>query len=162
MEPVILLPDGEATLTIERTFRAPRALVWKMFADPFHLAQWWGPAGYTNPVCDLDFRVGGHWHHVMRGPDGRDLPTDSVFIDIAPPERIVYRNAQSKDEVWGGNPPPSFKRTLTFTEANGVTTLRLFAEFEDVATRDSVARRGFAAGTLESYAKLAAHLESLA
>ena len=73
MEPVILLPDSEPTLTIERTFKAPRELIWKMFSDPFHLVHWWGPKGFTNPVCELDFRVGGRWYHVMRGPDGRDF-----------------------------------------------------------------------------------------
>lgn len=162
MEPVILLPDAEPTLTIERTFKAPRELIWKMFSDPFHLVRWWGPKGFTNPVCELDFRVGGRWYHVMRGPDGRDFPADSTFIEIVPPERIVYRNRVVEAEVWDGNPPPSFKRTLTFTETNGVTTLRLFAEFETPEQRESARRRGFIEGTLESYDKLAEHLEALA
>ena len=162
MEPVILLPDGQPTLSIERTFKAPRALVWKMFSDPFHLSQWWGPKGFTNPVCELDFRVGGRWYHVMRGPDGRDYPADSIFIEIVPPERIVYRNRVVQAEAFGDNPPPSFKRTLTFTETEGVTTLRLFAEFDNVQQRDGAQRRGFIAGTLESYDKLAARLEALA
>ena len=161
MEPVIQLPDGQPTLTIERMFNAPRELIWKMFSDPFHLVRWWGPKGFTNPVCELDFRVGGRWYHVMRGPDGRDFPADSTFIEIVPPERIVYRNRVVEAEVFDGNPPPSFKRTLTFTEANGVTTLRLFAEFESLEQREGVRRRGFIEGTLESYDKLATHLEAL-
>lgn len=161
MEPVVLLPDGEPTLTIQRTFRAPRELVWKMFADPFHLSQWWGPKGFTNPVCQLDFRVGGRWYHVMRGPDGQDYPADSTFIEIIPPERIVYRNSVVIEHDWVGDPPPSFKRTITFTEADGVTTLTLFAEFEDLARRDSARNRGFIAGTLESYDRLEQLLEAL-
>jgi uncharacterized protein YndB with AHSA1/START domain len=161
MEPVIQLPDGQPTLSIERTFKAPRELIWKMFSDPFHLVRWWGPKGFTNPVCELDFRVGGRWYHVMRGPDGRDFPADSTFIEIVPPERIVYRNRVMEAEVFNGNPPPSFKRTLTFTEANGVTTLRLFAEFESLEQRDGVRRRGFIEGTLESYDRLAEHMEAL-
>lgn len=162
MEPVILLPDAEPTLTIERTFKAPRELIWKMFSDPFHLVRWWGPKGFTNPVCELDFRVGGRWRHVMRGPDGHDYPADSTFIEIVPPERIVYRNRVVEAEAFGDNPPPSFKRTLTFREANGVTTLTLFAEFETLEQRDGARRRGFIEGTLESYGKLAAYLEALA
>ena len=161
MESLVELSPSEPTLTIARTFAAPRELVWKMFADPFHLSQWWGPKGYTNPVCQLDFRVGGHWHHVMRGPDGREYPTDSTFIAIDPPSRIVYRNAAPQGEVWGDNPPPSFVRTLTFTEANGVTTLTLVAAFDAPEQRDAAMRRGFAQGTLESYDRLAAHLEAL-
>jgi len=108
MDTSLANPTAEdRVLIITRTFDAPRALVWRAFSDPFHLRQWWGPKGFTNPVCELDFRPGGHWHHVMRGPDGREYPTDSTFIEIVPEERIVYRNAPSKGEVWGDNPPPA-------------------------------------------------------
>jgi uncharacterized protein YndB with AHSA1/START domain len=162
MEPVILLPDEQPTLTISRTFNAPRELVWKMFSDPFHLTHWWGPKGFTNPVCELDFRVGGRWYHVMRGPDGREFPADSTFLEIVPPERIVYRNRVVEAEAFGDNPPPSFKRTLTFTENHGITTLTLFAEFETMDERDRAKRRGFIEGTLESYDRLADHMEALA
>lgn len=162
MEPIVQFPEHQPTLTIERTFRAPLELVWKMFSDPFHLVRWWGPKGFTNPVCELDFRVGGRWYHVMRGPDGREFPADSTFVEITPPERIVYRNRVIENDVWDGNPPPSFKRTLTFTEANGITTLTLFAEFETFEQRDGARRRGFIEGTLESYDRLADHLEALA
>lgn len=161
MEPVILLPEDQATLTISRTFHAPRELVWRMFSDPAHLVRWWGPAGFTNPVCEHDFRVGGRWYHVMRGPDGREYPADSTFVEIVPPERIVYRNRVVEDAVWDGNPPPSFKRTLIFAEDNGRTTLTLFAEFETLDQREGARRRGFIEGTLSSYDKLADHLEAL-
>jgi uncharacterized protein YndB with AHSA1/START domain len=57
--------------------------------------------------------------------------------------------------VWDGNPPPSFKRTLTFTEENGRTTLTLFAEFDNFDARERAARRGFIEGTIESYDRLA-------
>jgi uncharacterized protein YndB with AHSA1/START domain len=162
MEPVVLLPEDQPTLTIERRLNAPRELVWKMFSDPVHLVRWWGPKGFTNPVCELDFRVGGRWYHVMRGPDGREFPADSTFVEIVPPERIVYRNRVVDDAVFEGNPPPSFKRTLTFTEADGVTTLTLFAEFETMDERDRAKRRGFIEGTLESYDRLAQQLEAFA
>ena len=151
--------DQDRRLQIVRTFKAPRALVWQAFADPFHLAQWWGPAGFTNPVCELDFREGGRWHHVMRGPDGRDYPADSVFTEIVPPERIVYRNAAATDAVFGDNPPPSFLRVISFEAISGNRTrLTLEAYFDTAANRDAVIRRGFREGTLESWDKLAAHL----
>lgn len=148
----------DRVLIITRVFEAPRTLVWKAFSDPFHLAQWWGPKGFANPVCDLDFRVGGHWHHVMRGPDGREYPTDSTFIEIVPPERIVYRNAAPKGEVWGINPPPSFVRTITFEEDGGRTTLTIRAEFETAEHKEAVVRRGWIEGTSESLDKLQALL----
>ena len=98
IENLATIPD-DRRLELEREFDAPRDLVWMAFADPYHLSQWWGPKGFTNPVCELDLRPGGKWHHVMRGPDGREYPTDSVFIEVTPPERIVYRNAAASDAV---------------------------------------------------------------
>lgn len=156
-----LIPD-DRRLEIEREFDAPRELVWKMFADPYHLSRWWGPKGFTNPVVELDFREGGRWHHVMRGPDGREFPTDSVFIEIAPPERIVYRNAAATDAIFGDNPPPSFLRVITLEVLPGNRTrLTLNAYFDTAANKDAVTRRGFREGTLESYDKLATHLATL-
>jgi uncharacterized protein YndB with AHSA1/START domain len=150
--------ETEKVLVITRTIEAPRELVWQAFSDPFHLSQWWGPTGFTNPVCDLDFRVGGHWHHVMRGPDGSEYPTDSMFIEIVPPERIVYRNAAPKGEVWGDNPPPSFLRTITFADEGGRTTLTIRAEFDTAEDQQAAARRGWIEGTEQSLDKLAALL----
>lgn len=156
-----LIPD-DRRLEIEREFEAPRELVWKMFADPYHLSRWWGPKGFINPVVELDFREGGRWYHVMRGPDGRDYPADSEFIEITPPERIVYRNRQLDEAVFADNPPPSFLRVITFEALPGHRTrLTLEAFFDTAANKDAVIRRGFREGTLESYDKLAAHLLSL-
>jgi len=56
---------SERMLVITRVFDAPRALVFKAWTDPKRVAQWWGPNGFTNPVCELD---------VMRGPDGTIYP----------------------------------------------------------------------------------------
>lgn len=48
-------------LAISRVFDAPRALVFRAFTDPIHLASWWGPSGHT--VCaegmSFDIRPGG-------------------------------------------------------------------------------------------------------
>lgn len=152
------IPD-DRRLELEREFDAPRELVWMAFADPYHLGQWWGPKGFTNPVCEIDLRPGGKWHHVMRGPDGKDYPADSVFLEVTPPERIVYRNAAASDEVFGDNPPPSFLRVITLTDlGNGRTRLTLDAYFDTAANKDAVIRRGFREGVLESFDKLVAHL----
>lgn len=157
LHPAIDDPDPDARrLVITRIIGAPRELVWQMFADPFHLVRWWGPAGFTNPVCQLDFREGGRWHHVMRGPDGRDYPADSVFSEIVPPARIVYRNARLADAVFEGNPPPSFVRVITFDDLGTGTRLTITAYFDSVDEKAAVVRRGFREGVNESFDKLEA------
>lgn len=152
------LRDDSKTLVITRTLNAPRSLVWKMFSDPYHLAQWWGPAGFTNRVEKLDFRTGGSWVHVMIAPDGRELPTDNIILEVKEPERIVYRNAPADPKIFGDNPPPAFTKTVTFEEINGKTILKLLCTFDTEAHREAVVRRGFVLGTNESFDKLEAHL----
>jgi uncharacterized protein YndB with AHSA1/START domain len=58
-----------------RVIDAPRRKVFKAFADPTHLARWWGPKGFRNTFEEFDFRPGGTWRFTMHGPDGTDTPT---------------------------------------------------------------------------------------
>ncbi len=152
-------PDEDnTTLVITRTLKAPRELVWKMFSDPFHLAQWWGPKGFSNRIDKLDFRTGGSWLHVMIGPDGREFPTANDIVEVTPPRRIVFRNAPADPKIFGDNPPPGFTKTISFAEIDGGTLLTLVCSFDKPAHKEAVIRRGFSAGTNESFDKLEALL----
>jgi uncharacterized protein YndB with AHSA1/START domain len=77
-----------------REFDAPRELVFQMWTDPKHLAQWWGPGGFTNPVCKWDARSGGKIYDVMRAPNGQDFPMGGQFREIVPPEK--YRSCADR------------------------------------------------------------------
>ncbi len=83
----------ERELVMMRTFNAPWGLVWKAWTDPNDMAQWWGPYGFTNPVCKLDARPGGAIHIDMRGPDGIVYPMTGVYREIVAPERLVFSSA---------------------------------------------------------------------
>src|SRR5262249_6109866 len=113
---------GQARVTLTRIFDAPRTLVWKAWTDPKMMAQWFGPRGFTNPVCELDVRVGGSLRIVMRGPDGNDYPMKGEFREITPPERLVFTNiAIDKD----GKHLLEGETTVILTERGGRTTLTL-------------------------------------
>jgi uncharacterized protein YndB with AHSA1/START domain len=75
---------------ITRDFEAPRERVFRAWTDPKLLAEWWGPIGFTNPVCDWEMRPGGRIHDVMRSPAGADHPMAGQFREITPPERLVF------------------------------------------------------------------------
>src|SRR6266568_1315682 len=81
--------SAERVLVIERIFDAPPNLVFKAWTDPKQVAQWWGPKGFTNPVCEMDARPGGAFVIHMRAPDGTVYPTKGVFREIIEPERLV-------------------------------------------------------------------------
>jgi uncharacterized protein YndB with AHSA1/START domain len=78
-----------ATVVIERTFDAPRDLVWQAFTDPERVKQWWGPEGYHCPEATVDLRVGGVFRFAMRGSGGDTHWSGGVFREIVPPDRFV-------------------------------------------------------------------------
>jgi len=83
---------GERTVTLTRVFDAPRELVWRAWTDPKHMAQWFGPHGFTSSVPELNVRAGGALRIVMHGPDGNDYPMKGIFSEVRPPERLVFSN----------------------------------------------------------------------
>jgi uncharacterized protein YndB with AHSA1/START domain len=117
-------PTATRELTITRVFDAPRALVFKMWIDPAHMAQWWGPKGFTNPRCELDARVGGAIRIDMRAPDGRVFPMTGMFREFVAPERLVF---VAYPEDHSGNRLAESLTTVTFEEQDGKTKLTMHA-----------------------------------
>jgi len=77
-------------MVVTRVFDAPRALVWKAWTDPKYVMQWWGPKGFTAPLCETDFRVGGKFRCCMRTPDGQEFWNGGEYHEIVLHEKIVY------------------------------------------------------------------------
>ena len=112
-----------------RVIDAPRERVFKAFADPTHLARWWGPSGFSNTFEEFDFRPGGTWRLIMHGPDGTDYPNRSVFLDIEEPSRIVFEHES----------PHPFRMTITLADQGGGTRIAWRMLFETAAERDRIA-----------------------
>lgn len=126
---------GELELVITRIFNAPRALVWRAWTDPAHLAQWWGPRGFTLPTCELDLRPGGAYRFHMRGPENDDHWMRGVFREIVPPERLV--SAGGWTEADGTPRGPQTLLAVTFEELGDKTKVTLrHSGFESVSACD--------------------------
>jgi len=121
---------NERELVTTRIFDAPRELVWKAWAEPAHIARWWGPQGYSVPSCELDFKVGGRFHLQMRSPDGTVYPADGFFREIVEPERIVIEGMAEDSHPCGGGLPPRAIITVTFTLKGDKTLLTIHTRFE--------------------------------
>ena len=106
-----------------RLIAAPRALLWRAWTEPQHLARWWGPKGFMNTFREFDPRVGGHWRFTMHGPDGKNYDNHSVFAELTAPERIVLDHLSE----------PKFRVTATFAEEAGGTRVRFLMSFESAA-----------------------------
>lgn len=153
-------PAAEPIIVITRTFDAPRDLVWQAWTDPEHLAQWWGPHGFTSPRVEVDLRAGGSWEIDMQGPDGTVYPNKGTFLEVVPPERIVISDVVEDGEAWGDTPPPNSVQTITFDETNGGSKTKFtnVIRLQSLAARDAMLEMGAELGWNESLDKLAEHL----
>ena len=121
----------KAELVLRRLFNAPRKLVFEVWTDPKHLAQWWGPRGFATEIREMDVKPGGVWSYVMRGPDGNEYPFDGVYVEVVEPERLVF------DGSIHGSPEQRVWTEVTFAERGAKTevNVRQLYTFESAATR---------------------------
>jgi uncharacterized protein YndB with AHSA1/START domain len=127
-------PLAQREIVLTRVFEAPRELVWKAWTEPERLMRWWGPKGFTSPVCKIDLRVGGVYLFCMRSPEGRDYWSTGVYREIVAPERIVCTDSfadekgnpvPASDYGMAGDWPAELLVTVTFEDQQGKTKLTL-------------------------------------
>ena len=87
----IIKTTADCEIVTVRTVNAPRDLVFRAWADPNHLKNWWGPKGFTNTFHEFDFRPGGKWSFTMHGPDKGNYPNECEFIKIEKPSLIAWK-----------------------------------------------------------------------
>jgi uncharacterized protein YndB with AHSA1/START domain len=107
-------------LMIERLLDAPRELVWKVWTDPEHIKNWWGPDGFTNTIHKMEVKPNGEWEFIMHGPDGTDFKNKHIFLEIVEPEKIVLKHVTA----------PKFTITATFIEQGNKTLMKWHSLFE--------------------------------
>ena len=148
-----VVENMDKEIFITREFDAPRELLWEAMTNPKHVVNWWGPRGFTTTIEKMDFRVGGEWKHVMRGPDGAEYPNHSVFKEIVKPEKIVYSHGGHKK----GSPEISFTSTWTFDElGKNKSRVSIRMIFADTEKRDFVVKEfGAVEGGKQTLARLA-------
>ena len=139
--------DREIVMT--RVFDAPRHLVFEAMSKPEHVKRWWGilDERYSVPVCEIDFRPGGAWRFVSRGPQG-EAGFHGVYREINPPERIVFT------EIFDPFPDVESVVTSVLTDENGKTRLTATCVYPSKEVRDMVIGTGMASGAAISYDRL--------
>jgi uncharacterized protein YndB with AHSA1/START domain len=107
-------------LFITRKINAPVELVWEAWTKPEHIAQWWGPDGFTNTITKMEVRKGGVWELVMHGPDGTDYDNRSIFREVVPFKKIVYEHIS----------PPHIIATILFEKQGNQTMISWHMVFD--------------------------------
>ena len=145
--------DHDRDIRLTRVYDAPLALVWEAFTVDAHVAQWWGPRGFSITTHGKELRPGGFWDYTMHGPDGVDYPNFTRYLEVVPQTRLVYdHGASSADSA------PMFRVTAQFRDLDGQTelTIRMTLPTAEAARQ----ARGFikAAGGNATWDRLAEYL----
>lgn len=121
-------------LLLEREFNASRDLIFEVWSEPKHLANWWGPSGFSMPSCELDFRVGGKYRICMRSPEGEDHWVRGEYKVIDEPQRLVFTWLRENPDgsIWCET-----LVEVSFESAGDRTRFRMLQSgFESAAHRD--------------------------
>jgi uncharacterized protein YndB with AHSA1/START domain len=126
------LADDE--LLITRTFDAPAALLFALWSRPEHMKRWMGPANFSCPEAEIDFRVGGAYRVTMKSAEHGEDWFGGVYREIERDRRIVFTFA------WDNNGPSAGVEmvvTITFEERDGKTVQTFHQRgFLDAERRD--------------------------
>jgi uncharacterized protein YndB with AHSA1/START domain len=137
-------------LIISRKIDAPVELVWEVWTKPEHIANWWGPDGFTNTITKMEVRPGGVWELVMHGPDGTDYPNKSIFLEVLPLKKIVYEHISE----------PHILATITFEMQGKQTFIHWHMLFDSREEFLEVIKKHKAdVGLKQNVEKLVAYLE---
>ena len=149
---VTMPSDREVVVT--RSFKAPRALVFRAHTEPALVRRWMlGPPGWSMPVCEMDVRVGGNYRWRWRSDtDAKEFGFFGKFREVQPPSRLVHTERYDPGTVGGGYPSGGEALvTTTFVEEGGITTLTTLIDFGSKEARDAAVKTGMTDGMEQSY-----------
>jgi uncharacterized protein YndB with AHSA1/START domain len=148
---------GDTEIHMTRVFDAPRDLVFEAHSSCEHMQNWWGPRKYEFSSCEIDFRPGGKWRVVHKGPEGDpDQGFHGEYREIVRPERITWTFE------WEGMPGHIAVETITLEEHDGKTTINAVSVADTKEDRDGTLQSGMETGAAETYDRLDEYLEVLA
>jgi len=136
----VTLPSDKEIL-MSRVFDAPRQLVWEAMSRPEYVRRWWCCMdGFTMPVCEIDFRVGGKYRFVTKGDDGSEFGFNGEYKEIVVPERVVH------SEIFEPFPDSPSLVTMTLEERGDKTFYQTRVVHTTKEARDMHVQSGMEVG----------------
>ena len=140
------------SLTIVRTFNAPRDLVFTLLTDPTHVMKWGGPRSFNMKHFTQDVRAGGKWRGMLESTDGKkSMWQGGTFLEIDPPRHVSYTFAWEDEN---GKPGNETIVSIDLEEVNGWTKLT----FTQSGFPSDGERDGHMEGWGEAYDKFAEYV----
>ena len=145
-------------LSVEKHIDAPPADVWRVMTE--QITEWWCPKPWTTTIDKLEWRDGGAFHLIMRGPNNEadcqgEESVGGVLLEYTPGQRFAFTDALSPD--W--RPQKPFMVGLFEIEPDGDgTRYRATARHWTAETMEEHRKMGFE----EGWGTVADQLASLA
>ena len=155
MKPAAASTPSDTQVAVTRSFDASVDLVWNSFTKPERVKRWMlGPPGWTMPVCEMDFRVGGKYQWRWRNDEeGNEFGFVGEFREIETPTKIVHTENYQPGNV-GGSMGNETIVTLSFQETGGVTTVVTSIQYSSTEDRDAALASGMTDGMEMGYKRL--------
>jgi uncharacterized protein YndB with AHSA1/START domain len=147
---------SDREIVVSRLIEGPQRLVFEACSDPKHLAHWWGPNGFTTTTHAFEFQEGGVWDFTMHGPDGTNYPNRILWLEITPPERLVFLHGEAADD------PDTFTSVVTIAARGVLTEVTLRSVFGSKEQRNRVVEEYHAIeGAEQTLGRLASYVKAL-
>jgi uncharacterized protein YndB with AHSA1/START domain len=118
------------TVSMERTFNAPVADVWRVWSDADSIKKWWGPKGYTGLVARNDVREGGGFLWAMKSQQGRMFWNTGTYKEVVANQKIVSAMSFSNEN---GKIIPGSQVSVPGKWPDAITVIVEFSESEGKA-----------------------------
>lgn len=150
MSRLVLTPEGERVVVVQRRFAAPPEEVYRAHLEPSLVQQWMlGPDGWTMPVCVNEARPGGKIRYEWSDGKGKGFYLTGEILELDPPRRIVH-----VERMFLPDPTPDNHIVTTF-EADGEGTLMTMRmTLPDAETRRAMLATGMEHGMEASYQRV--------
>jgi uncharacterized protein YndB with AHSA1/START domain len=134
------------TITIRREFNAALHLVWSAFTKQELLDEWWAPQPWVSKTKYMNFKEGGRRFYAMIGPQGEEHWSVQDFTTIAPTRSFKFFDAFTDKDENINNAFPGSEWSVTFSEANGITTSDIVIQSKTLADLEMHLQMGFKEG----------------
>jgi uncharacterized protein YndB with AHSA1/START domain len=120
--------DQARLIAATRKYKASKELLMRMWANPEHLTNWWGPVGFSITTFEMDFKTGGVWRFTMNAPNGQKYP-NQIRYRLVSPNRIEFDHSP-------GNGVVDFSVTVLFTEMGDETEMSFTSTFASIEQKE--------------------------
>jgi uncharacterized protein YndB with AHSA1/START domain len=153
MKPAEVSMPSDREVQVKRSFDAPAKLVWQAYSEPDLLRRWLsGMPGWSMPVCEMDVRVGGKYRWRWRSDEGgEEFGFSGELLEVAPHSRIVHTQHYDAGDLNASMGKEPYVVTVTFSEANGITSVTTTIRFASKEDRDAAFSTGMTDGMEMNY-----------